>query len=57
MAAYILVIIGLVTIIYYLVTRNIISRLRAEEAPKSASGLVRADQFSADEDVRAHGIE
>jgi hypothetical protein len=55
---YILVSIGAALIaLYYVLAAGIVSRLRVSDAPKSAFGLVRADKFSSDEDVRAHGIE
>jgi hypothetical protein len=57
---YILVSLGVALIthyLYYVLTTGIVSRLRVSDAPKSAFGLVRADKFSSDEDVRAHGIE
>jgi hypothetical protein len=58
MTLYILFSIGaaLVTL-YYVLASGIVSRLRVIDAPKSAFGLVRADKFSPDEEVRAHGIE
>jgi hypothetical protein len=57
MMLYILVSLGVALITYYVLTTGIVSRLRVADAPKSAFGLVRADKFSSDEDVRAHGIE
>jgi hypothetical protein len=61
MMLYILVSIGAALIalyyVYYVLATGTVSRLRVSDAPKSAFGLVRADKFSSDEDVRAHGIE
>lgn len=45
-------------VIYDQLTKRIPSRRRVEEAPKSAFGLVRADELTPyDEPARAHGIE
>lgn len=50
--------IALVAVLYDQLTKRIPSRLRADEAPRSASGFSRADALSPhDKPARAHGIE
>jgi hypothetical protein len=55
---YLCICIALAAVVYDQLTKRIPSRLRAEEAPRSAFGFVRADKFSPhDKPARAHGIE
>ncbi|KAF1922859.1 uncharacterized protein M421DRAFT_338260 [Didymella exigua CBS 183.55] len=49
---------SVLAVLYDRCTKGIPSRLRAGEAPQSASGFVRADTFSLpDKPARAHGID
>ncbi|KAF2003883.1 hypothetical protein P154DRAFT_519784 [Amniculicola lignicola CBS 123094] len=54
-ALYLCILIASAAVLYDQLTKRIPSRLRAEEAPKSAFGLVRADALSPH--ASAHGID
>lgn len=54
-ALYVCIFLASAAVLYDQFTKRIPSRLRAEEAPKSGFGLVRADAISSH--PSAHGIE
>jgi hypothetical protein len=54
-ALYLSITIVLLAVLYDQLTKRIPSRLRADEAPKSAFGLVRVDELSSH--ASAHGVE
>lgn len=54
---YLCIFIASAAVVYDQLTKRIPSRLRAEEAPQSGFGLVRADQLSSHKHARADGIE